>query len=119
MVASNKNSSINFKNKKKNVGHPLSVAGWVLQKQMQRGNLAFRKFILDTNLWKQGGETRTGQREKMKCDVDLVKPWSNPQGTVWNIYSLSKFSCGPKWLRLYPPTVIRMGRGRPGKVKLG
>lgn len=57
--------------------------------------------------------------EKMKCDVDLGKPWSNPQRTVWNIYSLSKFSCGPKWLRIYPPTVIRMGMAALETVSLG
>lgn len=117
MVASNKNNSIKFKNKKKNVGHLLSVSGWVLQKQMLRENLAFRKCIRGTNLWKQGGGTRHGQREKVKCGVDLVEPWSNPQGMVWNIYSVSKFSWWPKWLRFYPPTVIRMGMGLPEKGK--
>ena len=104
MVASNKTDSINLKNKKKIVGHLLSVAGWVLQKQMLRWNFAYRKLIGDPNLWTQGDGTQNGGREKMKCGVDLALPWSNSQGTVGCVQSLCKFSHGgPQWLRLLPP----------------
>lgn len=74
---------------------------------MLRGNLAYRKLIRDPRLWKQGGGTRNGQREKMKCDVVLAKPWSLSQGIMLQIY-----------MGLNSPSVIRMDMGRPGKGKL-